>query len=94
MSREIRTIFDPFTQKTVEIRNELVLRLRGKYAIGPTLPNGEPEFGWQQMETPPIQHEAAAEIERLQTEITMLELELNEAVRRMEATDGLGSRRG
>jgi heterodisulfide reductase subunit C len=31
------------------------------------MPNGEPEFGWRQFETPPIQHEAAAEIERLRT---------------------------
>ena len=61
---ETREAFDPFEGKTVQIRNDLVLRLRGQYACGPTLPNGEPEFGWREFETPPIQHEAAAEIER------------------------------
>jgi hypothetical protein len=62
-TREIR---DPFLNKTVEISDKLTDRLRGKYACGPTLPNGEPEFGWNQFETPSIQHVAAAEIERLQ----------------------------
>jgi hypothetical protein len=63
---DTRTVFDPFELKTVEISNRLVDRLRGKYASGPHLPNGKPEFGWRQFEAPPIQHEAAAEIERLQ----------------------------
>lgn len=45
--------------------DKLTDRLRGKYRIGPHLPNGEPEFGWNQFEAPPIQHEAATEIERL-----------------------------
>jgi hypothetical protein len=45
--------------------DDLVNRLRGRYAMGPHLPNGQPEFGWRQFEAPPIQHEAAAEIERL-----------------------------
>lgn len=31
----------------------LVERLRGKYAVGPHLPNGNPEFGWRQFEAPP-----------------------------------------
>jgi hypothetical protein len=62
---EVRTIHDPFLDKQVEISSRLCDRLRGKYANGPTMPNGEPEFGWRQFETPPIQHEAAAEIERL-----------------------------
>lgn len=43
----------------------LVERLRGQYECGPHLPNGKPEFGWRQFEAPPIQHEAAAYIERL-----------------------------
>ena len=47
---------------------KLTDRLRGKYEVGPHLPNGEPEFGWRQFETPQIQHEAADEIERLQSE--------------------------
>lgn len=66
---ETATIRDPFLNQEVEISTRLVDRLRGKYAIGPTMPNGEPEFGWRQFETPPIQHEAADEIERLTREI-------------------------
>lgn len=65
---ETRQIFDPFDNKTVTIRNDLILRLRGRYATGPTLENGEPEFGWREFPTPPIQHEAAAEIERLRAD--------------------------
>jgi hypothetical protein len=67
------------------MRDKLVNRLRGKYAIGPHLPNGEPEFGWRQFESPPIQHEAAEEIERLRDLIerfwagTVTEKELYEA---------------
>jgi hypothetical protein len=64
---ETRTIHDPFLGKDVQINDSLVDRLRGKYAVGPTTPNGEPEFGWRQRETSPISHEAAAEIERLRT---------------------------
>lgn len=60
-----RTIHDPFLNKTVEIGNRLTDRLRGKYANGPTMPNGEPEFGWHEYPTPPIQKEAADEIDRL-----------------------------
>lgn len=63
---ETRTVHDPFLGEDVEVSNKLVDRLRGKYAQGPMLPNGEPEFGWRQFQTPPIQHEAATEIERLQ----------------------------
>lgn len=66
---EARTIHDPFLGKDVEISNRLTDRLRGKYANGPTMENGEPEFGWREFETPPIQHEAAAEIERLRSEL-------------------------
>jgi hypothetical protein len=58
-------IHDPFLNKEVEISSRLTDRLRGRYASGPTLANGEPEFGWRQFETPPIQHEAAAHIEQL-----------------------------
>lgn len=64
---ESRIIHDPFIGKDVEISNRLTDRLRGRYACGPTMANGEPEFGWREFETPPIQHEAAAEIERLIT---------------------------
>jgi hypothetical protein len=62
---ETRTVHDPFLGKDVEVSNRLVDRLRGNYAMGPHLPNGAPEFGWRQFQAPPIQHEAAAEIERL-----------------------------
>lgn len=63
---ETRTVHDPFIGKDVQISNRLVDRLRGKYASGPHLPNGKPEFGWKQFEAPPIQHDAAARIEELE----------------------------
>lgn len=62
---ETRIIHDPFLNMSVEINTRLVDRLRGRYANGPTLPNGEPEFGWREFPAPPIQKEAADEIERL-----------------------------
>ena len=62
---EIRTIHDPFLGKDVQISDRLTDRLRGKYANGPMLPNGEPEFGWRQFDVPPIQMTAADEIDRL-----------------------------
>lgn len=58
-------IHDPFLGRKVTISTKLTNRLQGKYACGPTMDNGEPEFGWRQFEVPPVQHEAAAEIERL-----------------------------
>lgn len=76
---ETRKVHDPFLGKDVEVSNCLVDRLRGKYASGPHLPNGKPEFGWRQFEAPPIQHEAAAEIERLQFEILNYQMTLTEA---------------
>ncbi|RBO54687.1 hypothetical protein DSD19_04740 [Rhodovulum sp. BSW8] len=54
--------------------DSLVDRLRGKYAMGPHLPNGKPEFGWRQFEAPTIQHEAAAEIERLRDILMGIEI--------------------
>lgn len=62
---ETAEIFDPFLGRKVEISTKLTNRLRGKYACGPTMPNGDPEFGWREFEVAPIQKEAAAEIERL-----------------------------
>lgn len=62
---ETRTVHDPFLGKDVQVSDSLVDRLRGRYAQGPTMPNGEPEFGWRQFPTPPIQVAAADEIERL-----------------------------
>lgn len=64
-----RTVHDPFHGKDVQISNRLVDRLRGKYAVGPHLPNGNPEFGWRQFQAPPIQHEAAERIEALEFEV-------------------------
>ena len=61
-----RTVHDPFLGKDVQVSNRLTDRLRGKYARGPTMPNGEPEFGWATHEVPPIQIEAAAHIEALE----------------------------
>lgn len=67
---ETRTVHDPFRAEDVQVSNRLVDRLRGKYANGPTMANGEPEFGWREFPTPPIQHEAADEIEGLRLEYT------------------------
>jgi hypothetical protein len=69
---ETRTVHDPFFGKDVQVSNSLTDRLRGKYACGPTLPNGEPEFGWRFHQTAPIQHEAAIEIERLRSLVESL----------------------
>lgn len=62
---ETYTVHDPFLGKGVQISDKLTDRLRGKYASGPHLPNGLPEFGWRQFQAPPIQHEAAAVIDAL-----------------------------
>lgn len=62
---ETRTVHDPFLGRDVQVSDRLVDRLRGRYASGPHLPNGNPEFGWRQFQAPPIQHEAAAHIESL-----------------------------
>ncbi len=61
-----RTVYDPFENASVQVSDRLVDRLRGKYASGPHLPNGQPEFGWRQFQAPPIQHEAAQRIEALE----------------------------
>lgn len=67
---ETRHAIDPVSGERVEIRNDLTKRLRGQYAMGPTLANGEPEFGWRSFGDPvPIQIEAAEEIERLQSQL-------------------------
>lgn len=65
----MRTAHDPFLGKDVQISDRLVDRLRGKYASGPHLPNGNPEFGWRQFQAPPIQHEAATRIEALEHDL-------------------------
>ena len=68
----MRTVHDPFTGHDVQISDKLTDRLRGKYASGPHLPNGNPEFGWRQFQAPPIQHEAAQRIEDLEAAIRRL----------------------
>lgn len=65
---DTRTVHDPFLGKDVQVSNKLVDRLRGRYAMGPMMTDGEPEFGWREFKTPPVQHEAAVEIERLQSD--------------------------
>jgi len=72
---ETRDVFDPYLNTTVQVSDELTDRLRGKYAIGPMLPNGEPEFGWHQYPQVPIQLAAADEIERLRAVIVSLNKE-------------------
>jgi hypothetical protein len=66
-----RTVHDPFTGQDVQVSDDLKDRLRGRYAVGPTLINGEPEFGWRQHEVPPIQIEAANRIEALEAELRL-----------------------
>jgi hypothetical protein len=81
----MRTVQDPFTGEDVQISDRLVDRFRGKYACGPHLPNGNPEFGWRQFEAPPIQHEAAQYIARLEWLVrVILEEDLN-----ADAADGV-----
>jgi hypothetical protein len=63
---ETRTVHDPFVGVDVQVSNRLVDRLRGKYASGPHLPNGLPEFGWRQFQATPINLEAATRIEALE----------------------------
>jgi len=63
--KESRTVHDAFLGKDVQVSDRLTDRLRGRYAQGPTMPNGEPEFGWREFPAPPIQHEAADLIDQL-----------------------------
>jgi hypothetical protein len=63
---ETRKVKDPFLGRDVEVSDKLVDRLRGQYACGPIMPNGEPEFGWRHFPVPRIQGEAADRIEQLE----------------------------
>lgn len=63
---ETREMTDPFTGKTVQLGHKLTDRLRGRYACGPLMPNGQPEFGYRLFDTPPVQHEAADRIDALE----------------------------
>lgn len=73
---ETRTVADPFLGKNVEVSDRLIDRLRGRYARGPTMANGEPEFGWSEFPVPPIQKEAADRIELLESVIESSSLAL------------------
>ena len=88
-SGDTKTLHDPFLNKEVEISHKLIDRLRGRYACGPTLPNGEPEFGWRQFETPPVNHEAADEIERLEARCKTLtnSAKINGSVAKQRGTE-------
>jgi hypothetical protein len=66
---ETSKVLDPFFGKIAEISDRLADRLRGRYAVGPTMPNGEPEFGWRVHEVTPIQKEAADAIDRLSAQL-------------------------
>lgn len=70
--KETRTVHDPFTGLDVQISDRLVDRLRGKYASGPHLPNGLPEFGWRQFQATPINLEAAERIEKLEASLRQI----------------------
>ena len=61
-------------------RKTLTRRLVGEYPIGPIDEDGEPEFGWRNFgaQIPPINHEAAAEIQRLRDENARLSQALAE----------------
>lgn len=61
---------------------DIVNRLRGKYPVGPIV-NGEPEFGWRKFDgLPPIQAEAADEIELLRALVG----EMREALSQISST--------
>ena len=69
---ETHTVHDPFLNREVQISDKLIDRLRGRYACGPIMPNGEPEFGWREFDTPPISKEAASALEAKDAEIARL----------------------
>lgn len=86
---ETRQTQDPISGEVVTINNDLVRRLRGEYACGPTLPSGEPEFGWRRFGEPStIDLEAASEIEKLRAAlgpcITALMFEAEQAHQRQD----------
>ena len=64
-----RTVHDPFLNQDVQVSDRLTDRLRGRYASGPTMANGEPEFGWREFPTPPVQHEAAKALDALEFDL-------------------------
>lgn len=79
-----RIVHDPFLNKDVEIKDRLTDRLRGRYACGPIMANGEPEFGYREFETPPVQHEAASALESLTAENAAVKAERDDALDRVE----------
>ncbi len=72
------------TKTEFGVSHRLVDRLRGKYASGPHLPNGNPEFGWRQFEATPLQHEAADAIEDAAATIVALAEALETAAARFD----------
>lgn len=69
------------------MNDKLTDRLRGRYSMGPHLPNGEPEFGWRQFQATPINLEAADEIERLERRLQEARAAaFEEAAQALEAT--------
>lgn len=59
--------------------SDLINRLRGRYAVGPIMANGEPEFGYRQFDKlpdgkclPAIHGEAANALERAQADRSAL----------------------
>lgn len=85
-----RKVHDPFLGKEVEISDKLTDRLRGKYATGPMMANGEPEFGWRQMPQIPIQLKAADRIDELESILKEV-LEHWEPTREEFRSDGKGT---
>ena len=69
---ETRAVYDPFHGTDVHISDKLTDRLRGKYACGPMLATGDPEFGWRQMPQIRIQVTAADRIEELEHALWLL----------------------
>ncbi len=57
---------------------DIVDRLRGKYEVGPHLPNGQPEFGIRQFESTPINREAADYIEALRARLALADETMDE----------------
>lgn len=57
---------------------DIVDRLRGQYAVGPHLPNGQPEFGIRQFQSTPINREAAEYIEMLRARLELADKTMDE----------------
>lgn len=83
----LRTICDLAEPETCSHQSDipgLINRLRGKYSMGPHLPNGDPEFGWRQFQATPINLEAANALEAQRHKIAALKKLDSEAVEHVE----------